>query len=146
MLLAHYVRLTGNQALIEWFAGLECIMFDACSHGSDRDKRTKLLATPTVLSELEQYCPGDHQHASWAPYQHNGRLIFLTASEAEYPTILRNRIAACVLKFALSRNIAVSQATKLKDLMKLQLGQQSIRHPPANSRIQGLCVFGTILR
>ena len=124
MLLAHYVRLTGNQALIEWYAGLECVMFDACAHGSDRDKRTKLLATPDVFSELEQYCPGDHQHASWAPYQYNGRLCFPTASEAEYPTIL------CVLKFALSRNTVVSQTPKLKDLMKLLLGQQSIKHPP----------------
>ena len=130
MLLAHYVQLTGNQALIEWYANLECVMFDACAHGSDRDKRTKLLATPDVFSELEQYCPGDHQHASWAPYQHNGKLCFPTASEAESPTILCDRIAACVLKFALSRNIVVSQAPKLKDLMKLQLGQQSIKHPP----------------
>ena len=130
MLLAHYVRLTGNQALVEWYAGLECVMFDACAHGSDRDKRTKLLATPTVFSDLEQYCSGDHQHASWTPYQHNGRLCFPTASEAEYPTILCDRMAACVLKFASSRNIVVSQTPKLKDLMKLQLGQQSIKHPP----------------
>ena len=130
MLLAHYVRLTHNQALIEWYANLECVMFDACSHGSDRDKRTKLLATPSVFSDLEQYCRGDHQHASWAPYHHNGRLMFPTASEAEYPTVLCNRMASCVLAFATSNNIVISQTPKLKDFMKLQLGQQSIRHPP----------------
>ena len=130
MLLAHYVRLTGNQALIEWYSALECVMFDACAHGSDRDKRTKLLATPTVFSDLEQYCSQDHQHASWAPYQHNGKLCFPTASEAEYPPLLWTRIADCVLKFASSRGVVVSKSHKLKDLMKLQLGQQSIRHPP----------------
>ena len=37
--------------------------------------------TPDVFSELEQYCLGDHQHASGTPYQHS-KLCFPTASKA----------------------------------------------------------------
>ena len=44
-LLAMLVKATHKQDLISWFANLESVYFDACAHGSERDKRTKLLAT-----------------------------------------------------------------------------------------------------
>ena len=130
MLLAHYIKQSGDQALIDWYSNLECVTFDACAHGSDRDKRTKLLATPGVFSDLEQYCPKNHQHASCAPYKVHNRLVFPTATEAEYPSLLCSRMSACVQQFAASHGISLMLEPKLKDLMKLQLGQQSIRHPP----------------
>ena len=130
MLLAHYIKQSGKQALIDWYSNLECVTFDACAHGSDRDKRTKLLATPGVFSDLEQYCPKNHQHASWAPYKVHNRLVFPTATEAEYPSLLCSRMSACVQQFAASHGINLMLEPKLKDLMKLQLGQQSIRPPP----------------
>ena len=119
MLLAHYIKQSGNQALIDWYSNLECVTFDACAHGSDRDKRTKLLATPGVFSDLEQYCPKNHQHASWAPYKVHNRLVSPTATEAEYPSLLCSRMSACVQQFAASHEINLMLEPKLKDLMKL---------------------------
>lgn len=130
ILLATYIKATNNIQLIQWYSDLECVTFDACAHGSDRDKRTKLLTTPGFFSDLEQYCPGDHQHASWTPFQVDKRIFFPTSTEAEYPTLLCSRMAGCVMNFATSRKVDVRVDAKLKDLMRLQLGQQILKHPP----------------
>lgn len=50
MLLAKYIKEINNIQLIQWYSELERVTFDACAHGSDRDKRTKLLATHGVFS------------------------------------------------------------------------------------------------
>ena len=44
-LLAMLVKQTKAPKFVEWYAQLESVYFDACAHGSNRDKRTKLLAT-----------------------------------------------------------------------------------------------------
>lgn len=93
MLLAKYIKETNNIQLIQWYSELECVTFDACAHGSNRDKRTKLLATHGVFSDLEQDCPSNHQHASWTPFQMNKQTFFPTATKAEYPALLCSRMA-----------------------------------------------------
>ena len=51
---------TNNIAVIEWYAGLASISFDACAHGSNR-KRTKLLATSKRVFVVGSLL-------SWQPY------------------------------------------------------------------------------
>ena len=55
-LLAMLVKETQDSCLISWFANLESVYFDACAHGSTRDKRTKLLSTPGLFTSLEASC------------------------------------------------------------------------------------------
>ena len=129
-LLALLVRQTGNQSFIQWYSELESVYFDACAHGSARDKRTKLLASAGLFNALAQDCPGDHTHLSWQPYKSDGVVVFPTAQEAEYPTLLCNRMADCILQKAQTQNVVPVLSQRLKDLLKLGLGQQTVRHPP----------------
>ena len=129
-LLAVLVKDTNDQLFISWFANLESIYFDACAHGSLRDKRTKLLATQGVFTSLAADCPQSHVHASWQPYKSDQGVIFPTAAEAEYPSTLCKRMADCVLEASVQMGVQPTPSLRLKDLLRLGLGQQSIRHPP----------------
>ena len=104
--------------------------FDACAHGSTRDKRTKLLGTPGLFTSLEASCPQNHIHSSWQPYRTEQGIVFPTAAEAEYPALLCRRMAACVLQMAQTMNITPEAPAKLKDLLKFNMGQQTVSHPP----------------
>ena len=129
-LLALLVNQTADEAFITWYSGLESVYFDACAHGSSRDKRTKLLATEGLFTDLAQNCPGDHQHASWQPFQGESGVIFPTAMEAEYPPVLCDRMAQCVMRRAQSLGVQPAVPPRLKDLLNLTLGQQTLRHAP----------------
>ena len=94
--------------------------FDACAHGSTRDKRTKLLGTPGLFTSLEASCPQNHIHSSWQPYRTEQGIVFPTAAEAEYPALLCRRMAACVLQMAQTMNITPEVPAKLKDLLKFK--------------------------
>ena len=130
-LLASMVRAFGDDGFTQWFANLESVYFDACAHGSSRDKRTKLLATRDLFTVLGCDCPGNHSHASWVPYASNGTVVFPTASEAEYPPLLCSRMADAV-QIAVKQhyNLDPSMLPRLKDLLKMKLASQSLRHPP----------------
>ena len=129
-LLASLVKATQKPDLISRFANLESVSFDACAHGSERDKRTKLLATPGLFTELEACCPKNHAHASWQPYRTEQGIAFPTAAEAEYPSLLCDRMANCVLQMARTLGVTPQIQPRLKDLLKLNMGQQTVRHPP----------------
>ena len=104
--------------------------FDACAHGSSRDKRTKLLATSDLFSTLAIDCSKDHQHASWQPFRGEHGVVFPTAMEAEYLTLLCNRMAECVRKSAEQMGVIPSLQPRLKELLNLSLGHQTLRHEP----------------
>ena len=129
-LLALLVKATHNADFINWFSDLESVYFDACAHGSARDKRTKLLATRGLFTTLEASCPQDHAHASWQPYKTEQGIAFPTAAEAEYPALLCNRMADCVFQMAKTMGITPQVPARLRDLLKLHMGQQTIRHQP----------------
>ena len=129
-LLAVLVKETNNSQFVAWFSDLESVYFDACAHGSLRDKRTKLLATPGAFTALAADCPGNHKHASWQPYKSEHGVVFPTAAEAEYPNILCKRMAQCVLDRVALHGIKPMPSKRLKDLLKLGLGSQTIKHSP----------------
>ena len=69
--------------LLSWHK-LESVHFQACMHGSDRDKWTCWYGTPNVFNSLALRCDGQHQHAQWHPSLPNGVVSFPTAQEASY--------------------------------------------------------------
>ena len=129
-LLAMLAKATQDSGFISWFANLESVYFDACAHGSTRDKRTKLLSTPGLFTSLEASCTKDHAHSSWQPFRTEQGIAFPTAAEAEYPPLLCHRMANCILQRANSMGVEPQVQQRLKDLLKLNLGQQTVRHPP----------------
>ena len=129
-LLALLVKSTHDPDFIAWFSGLESVYFDACAHGSSRDKRTKLLSTPGLFTPLAANCSQDHQHASWQPYRDEHGINFPTAAEAEYPKLLCDRMAQCVLSQAADMGVNPHFSPRLKDLLKMTMGTQSTKHPP----------------
>ena len=68
--------------------------FDACMHGSDRDKKTSFLAT-LGLSPLSVFWDGSHVHREWGLLEDNS---FATAQEAEYPALLCKRFVQTVIE------------------------------------------------
>lgn len=129
-LLALLVQETNDKPFISWYSLLEGVYFDACTHGSMRDKRTKLLATEGVFTSLALDCPRDHPHASWRPFQTEHGVVFPTAMEAEYPTLLCTRMAECVRQSAAQLAVVPCVQPRLKELLNLGLGQQTVRHEP----------------
>ena len=79
------------------------ISFHNCMHGGKRKKLTKWWSTKDVFAELQSLCDGKHQHAQWNPVQQGSALQFPTAEEAAYPQLLCKRIAAILLKYAISK-------------------------------------------
>ena len=129
-LLAFLIKETGNTELISWYGKLESVYFDACAHGSSRDKRTKLLATEGLFSSLARDCPRNHTHASWQPYKDEHGVHFPTAAEAEYPKLLCDRMAQCILTAAATKDVVPKINPKLKDLLKQGMGHQNLKHSP----------------
>ena len=99
-------------------------------HGGIRDKRTKLLASPGLFAPLAVDCDQTHSHASWTPYAQGTRMVYPTATEAEYPALLAKRMAACVTEAVLPLGLEPQVHPRLKDLLTYSLGAQTIRHPP----------------
>ena len=129
-LLALLVQETNNGPFIPWYSLLESVYFDACAHGSMRDKRTKLLATEGLFTSLALDCPRDHQHASWRPFRTEAGVVFPTAMEAEYPSLLCTRMAECARLRAEQLSVVPSIQPRPKELLNLGLGQQTLRHEP----------------
>ena len=119
------VKDTNNQPFISLFANLESIYFDACAHGSLRDKRTKLPATQGVFTSLAAHCPQNHVHASWQPYKSEQGVTFPAAAEAEYPNTLCKRMADYVLEA--SAHMGDHQTPSLRFKI-LRLGLKSTKY------------------
>ena len=71
--------------------------FHACAHGGTRDKSTSIWQSQPYFDSLALQCDRKHKHASWRPAVKNGVMTYPTAEEAAYPTLLCERIIACVL-------------------------------------------------
>ena len=89
-----------------WLA-LEQVHFQACMHGSDRDKWTCWYSTPKVFSCIRARCDGGHVHKSWRPsLDQSGQPIFPTASEAAYPRQLCEAVTRAVVDECTRRGVS----------------------------------------
>ena len=109
---------------------LEMVRFHSCCHGSKRRKDTGWLSTPGVFKPLYAVCANDHPHEPWGVSWSMGVWRFDTSSEASYPSLLAQRAAACLVKYATDRRFALSPRPRLHDLSTASLGKQSKKHKP----------------
>ena len=79
--------------LLQAVPGYDAI-FHNCVHGGRRNKSTRWWSTHDIFQPLAAKCPGTHPHASWAPRIMNGRPVYPTKEEAEYPKEFCTRVAA----------------------------------------------------
>ena len=104
---------------------LEMVRFHSCCHGSRRRKDTGWLSTPDVFKPLYAVCANDHPHEPWGVSWSMGMWKFDTSSEASYPSLLAQRAAACLVKFATSKGFILSPKPRLHDLSTASLGKQT---------------------
>ena len=102
------------QQILQQFGGYS-ISFANCMHGGRRNKLTKWWATKNVFQDLALLCDNSHTHAQWNPIQQGNSLVFPTAEEAAYPTLLCKRVVALVLRYAKSQG-AVEHETLTEQL------------------------------
>ena len=73
--------------------------FQMCVLGGSRPKWTQLAANFGGISELDQKCDNSHKHLPWGKVlDDNGRLIFATSEEAQYPRKMCVALVECILR------------------------------------------------
>ena len=129
-ILALIVSSYNDLAFTEWFAALSRVDFHACMHGSERNKATRLLASPKLYDELAVQCSNDHPHKPWFVVSTGSKLEFATALEAEYPRLLCTRMAACLKNIAESRHLRLGQNLSSSQAARQAWGVQVARSKP----------------
>eukprot|EP00435_Cladocopium_sp_Y103_P010656 s993_g2.t1 len=120
-LLAQLVKQTNNSEFIAWYFSLVSTMFDACMHGSLRNKSTTILGTAGVFESLAVRCDGSHDHAPWSASKTDAQgWVFDTAAEAEYPALLSQRLAACIIAHVPAEQLKIQLNTMRMTSLQVQ--------------------------
>ena len=92
-----------------WFA-CESTHFQACAHGSERDKWTCWFGSAGVFTPLRAKCTHEHPKGQWRPYfDKDGKPVFPTKAEAAYPEQLCRKVANLVKQAAVERGATTAQ-------------------------------------
>ena len=116
---SHYWNVDPTRRIRERF-GDNFVTFHACAHGGTRDKSTSIWQSQHYFDSLALQCDRKHKHASWRPAVKNGAMTYPTAEEAAYPTLLCERIVACVLT-----KVVQLGAISIQDFQQQTVLQQS---------------------
>ena len=92
-ILTMLVKEYNDSDFLFWFSQLDRVTFNTCMHAGTRAKNTRLLSTPGLYSSLAATCDNGHEHEPWRIRQVATGLTYDTAAEAEYPTLLCQRMA-----------------------------------------------------
>ena len=100
--------------------------FQACMHGGERPKWTRLITNCRELQDLALECDGAHQHAPWGVQKTaTGVWNFRTSEEAEYPRLLCQRVADKVAQAAATAGLGANfRITHQKDLEDLPVAKR----------------------
>ena len=99
--------------------------FQVCMMGGDRDKWTRTLANFEEISAMNIACDKSHQHAPWGfAVDSEGRQVWATALESQYPKKM------CVVLTSIVLEVAASRA------LQLQASQLSTGQNPLASAVQ----------
>ena len=101
---------------------LEDIYFHHCMHGGERDKETLWRGTKEVFACLALQCDNQHTHLPWEVKMTDGRPVFDTALESEYPSLLCANVAQAVKQVAIARGFIPPA-----DSIKSKLSQDQLR-------------------
>ena len=113
--------------------------FQVCMMGGDRDKWTRLLANFGEISAMNIACDKSHQHAPWGfAFDSEGRQVWATALESQYPKKMCVVLTSIVLEVAASRGLEL-QASQLSSdknpLASAVQAQMSSDRQPKPSRV-----------
>ena len=123
--------LEDKQIYIYIYISLELVRIHSCCHGSKRRKDTGWLSTPKVFASLNATCGNDHPHEAWAVSWQFGQWKFDTSTESAYPTLLAQRVAACISQPAISAGQSLHPKARLHDLATAALCRQSVKKAQA---------------
>ena len=100
--------------------GVGMAVFSNCCHGGKRKKWTSVITNnPGIFGALDQQeCPHEDTE-SYAPYKVDGRIVYPTEEEAEYPKLLCDRYAAGAAQH-LQLDRHVHEAFSLARIAKLE--------------------------
>ena len=121
---------TGNKEFIQWFAALKKVDFHACMHGSERDKKTRLLASLGLYDSLGIQCDHTHAHKPRHITSRGQHLEFATALEAEYPRLLCQRMAQCLVHAAEDAQVKLEAQITSAQHARHAWGTQTSRSKP----------------
>ena len=119
---SHFWRTTPMAAVTQQLGG-NMVTFHNCAHGGKRDKLTSVWQSHHAFDSLELYCDRKHSHDPWRPYVRKGQMHFPTSEEAAYPSLLCERIVACIKTLALENG-----ATTSDTLQEEMQQQRSVAH------------------
>ena len=131
------VAALNNTEFTKWYAALIPTDFHACMHGGERNKRTRLLASPGLYDELAADCDDGHQHKPWFVVQRGSGLEFATALEAEYPRVLSTRMAACLKRQAEQRHLRLGPHLSSAQRARHAWGFQTAKAKPLIPEFKG---------
>lgn len=117
-------------------------------HGSKRDKWTTFYVNDSSFSSLALVCDGSHSHLPWTITRSTDGVTFSTASEAEYPELLCQRLSSVVAAIAESAGVAIVRPLEKKNPANFNAKQRAVeagRQPRGNLLPQIIPEFGTIL-
>lgn len=129
-LLAMFVKATHQPDFISWFANLESFFLTRVHMAVSETNEPSCLQHMACLQSWRPAVLKNHVHASWQPFRTEQGIAFPPAAEAEYPSLLCDRMANCVLQMAKKLGVIPQIPPRLKDLLKLNMGQQTVRHLP----------------
>ena len=75
-------------------------------------------------------CQNDHAHDPWGVRWGPSGWIFDTSSEAADPTLLCQRVVACLIQVAKARNFNLEKPLRLHDAATAVQNKQTKRHKP----------------
>ena len=107
------------------------VNYQACRHGSDRDKWSSWLTNCPNLLKIAGPCPGGHTHKPWGVRRESGSKgswTFATSEEAACPPELCKSAADCIVEAAVDKGHTVKETFFNEglesDRWKLQAGVQ----------------------
>ena len=128
--LMQLVRQYNDPAFLQWYSSLVQVDFHACIHGSKRAKKTRLLASAHLYESLAGECKGDHEHLPWSIERDGRGLKYATAEEAQYPTLLCQRMAQCLVACATHHGLKLVALPTAAQRTRHALGNQTIKAKP----------------
>ena len=94
--------------------------FQACMYGSARDKWMRILASFSEITAMDVKCDRTHVHHGWnCTTDDNGKKVWATSQESQYPQKLCVALIQLVLQAASAFGIVLQPATL----------QESLEHP-----------------
>ena len=103
---------------------LECVRFHHCMLGGDRDKETQWLGTTGLFAPMGLQCDKQHSHKPWGGTMVQGRPVFDTAGESEYPAVLCATVAFLVRNAAVAAGYSLPAESMDGALTQAQLRQK----------------------